>query len=58
MCLHYSSEATKHLFWSKKANKAMENGTCAIDIANICEVRTGFATDTFNEVEKKVFNLF
>ena len=48
MCLHYRPE-----------NNLMSNASrhpnipdSLIDIANIIEVRTGFSTDTFNEVEK------
>lgn len=55
LCLTYNSEASKNMLWSKKVSDG--EGYCSIDLADICEVRTGFATDTFNEVEKKVDSL-
>ena len=51
MCLSYESEASKNILWSKKDTNADQ---FSIDIANVCEVRTGFSTDSFNEVEKKI----
>lgn len=63
LCIHYNSEsaaARVRAPWRKGPGGGGGGGgaaagqTSSIDVANVVEVRQGFSTDTFNEVEKKV----
>lgn len=67
LCLHYSSESSGSRKFSNFLSSSPSSSTsgssspgCSshvIDLADIVEVRQGFSTDTFNEVEKKMHQI-
>lgn len=65
LCLYYASEASPRKFsnflrsGSTTQDPTAEEGSGGhvIDLADIVEVRQGFSTDTFNEVEKKMHQI-